>query len=106
WAAGEIVRGVQRLRVPADVPGGPARLLLSVTPSSTPAAEIATVDLRVPARSFAVPRMGQVLNADLGGRVRLLGYDQDAAGVTLYWQAVQAMDTSYVVFVHALDGTG
>jgi hypothetical protein len=44
----------------------------------------------------------------LGGLLRLLGYDVDRADgrVTVVWQALQLMDTSYQVFVHALDASG
>ena len=67
---------------------------------------MAALNLRAPQRSFSVPPMAQVLNANLGPAVRLLGYDRDAAGVTLYWQALAETDTSYAVFVHALDAGG
>jgi hypothetical protein len=108
WAPGEIVRGVARLRVPATAPAGQARLELSLpgAKGSASPATIATLTLRVPARSFAVPPMGRRLNARLGPAVTLLGYDLDASGVTLYWQAVSSLDTGYSVFVHALDSSG
>jgi 4-amino-4-deoxy-L-arabinose transferase-like glycosyltransferase len=51
------------------------------------------------------------LRADLGGRVRLLGYDLSAERVasgeilllTLYWQALSPMAERYTVFTHLLD---
>ncbi|MCX6032569.1 MAG: exosortase-associated EpsI family protein [Chloroflexi bacterium] len=52
------------------------------------------------------------VNADLGGRIALLGYDLSwpsagrALTVTLYWQATSALDTDYTVFVHLLDQAG
>jgi hypothetical protein len=50
----------------------------------------------------------------VGDGVRLLGYDlaseeTQAGGIvdlTLYWQCVQEMDTSYTVFVHITDSEG
>jgi hypothetical protein len=108
WSAGEIVRSVQRLRVPAQAPAGPASLQLSLSnvPGIAKPAPIASLNLRVPARSFAAPPMAHVINTMLGQPVKLLGYDLDPDGVTLYWQAVAGMDTSYSVFVHALDAAG
>ncbi|MFN2226729.1 MAG: hypothetical protein ACK2UY_10485 [Anaerolineae bacterium] len=54
------------------------------------------------------------LRADLGGRVRLLGYslgaEQVAPGgtllLTLYWQALAPMEERYTVFTHLLDAGG
>jgi len=51
---------------------------------------------------------------DLGGMVRFLGYDLPQTDVpvggtlhlTLYWQALAPMDTSYTVFAHLLDAGG
>jgi hypothetical protein len=107
WTAGEIVRGVQRLRVPATAPAGPLKLELSLTGPGLQRqpVPIASLTVRVPPRSFTVPPMAQTLNAALGP-VTLLGYNRDAAGITLYWQARASLDTSYAVFVHALDATG
>ncbi len=108
WAEGEIVRGVARLRVPAGAPAGPATLEIELegAPGIAQPVSIASLNVRVPARSFTVPSMAHVLNASLGQPVKLLGYDLDPAGVTLYWQAVAALDISYSVFVHALDPAG
>jgi hypothetical protein len=48
------------------------------------------------------------VSSDLGGQIRLVGYDLDrenvrpgdAFTVTLYWQAVKPLPTDYTVFVH------
>lgn len=108
WTAGEIVRAVLRLRVPAQALAGPASMQLSLAgaPGLSKPVPIASLNVRVPARSFAVPPMAHVLNAPVGGSVTLLGYDLDPAGVTLFWQAKASMDTGYAVFVHALDAAG
>ncbi len=67
-------------------------------------------------RTFALPSPQYPLAADLGGQVRLLGYDieRDRAPrttrlsirITLYWQAQQRMNTSYTVFAQLLDPAG
>ncbi|MGQ9786885.1 MAG: DUF2079 domain-containing protein [Anaerolineae bacterium] len=54
------------------------------------------------------------LQADLGGQMRLLGYDLaptpahpgGALTVTLTWQAARAMSWDYTIFVHLLDSNG
>ncbi len=59
-------------------------------------------------RRFRPPRVQHSLSADLGGRVRLVGYDVDTepgvVHLTLYWQAQRAMDVPYTVFTHLLGG--
>ena len=52
-----------------------------------------------------------LVNADLGGKMELLGYtlDVDAAApgdpvpITLYWRVLASMDVDYSVFVHLVD---
>jgi hypothetical protein len=60
---------------------------------------------------FTLPTIQHPLEANLGGRVRFLGYDVDTTSVgaggtlhlTLYWQALAEIDESYTVFIHLLD---
>jgi hypothetical protein len=57
-----------------------------------------------------VPAVGHPLEAQFGDSVKLLGYDLEPAqahpgeklALTLYWQCLGTMDTSYTVFVHVL----
>jgi hypothetical protein len=54
------------------------------------------------------------VGAHLGDSVLLIGYDLnaerakpgDTIELTLYWRSLQAMDTDYTVFTHALDESG
>lgn len=63
---------------------------------------------------FAKPVIQYPLQANLGGKVQLLGYamsaDRVKAGdelkLTLYWQALEGMKTSYIVFTHLVDESG
>jgi uncharacterized membrane protein len=63
---------------------------------------------------FARPRIQYSMEANLGNRVKLLGYALDKETVrpgeslvlTLYWQATAAMETSYTVFAHVIDERG
>jgi hypothetical protein len=112
WSAGELVREVRRLRVPAEAAAGAATLSVSLVTGGGAGAVLAgpvamaALDLRVPARRFDVPAMQHTLNALLGAQVTLLGYDLAPGGeLTLYWQAGAVLGTSYKAFVHAL-GSG
>jgi hypothetical protein len=57
------------------------------------------------------PRPSNVLRADVGGQLRLLGYDIEnvsarpggAFRFTLYWEAQRKMDRNWSVFCHVLD---
>jgi 4-amino-4-deoxy-L-arabinose transferase-like glycosyltransferase len=59
----------------------------------------------------AEPAPEHVLRADVGGQLRLLGYDiedtsaepGEAFRFTLYWEAQQEMDRNWSVFCHVLD---
>jgi 4-amino-4-deoxy-L-arabinose transferase-like glycosyltransferase len=63
----------------------------------------------LPADGLAVPT--HVLQADVGGKVRLLGYDIERASMqpgetvsfALYWEALERMDRNWSVFCHVLD---
>ena len=67
--------------------------------------------VEAPLRQFATPRVPQPVDADLGGMVRLLGYDAgpsevrpgEEVHVRLYWRAHAPIAQSYTVFVHLLD---
>ena len=63
---------------------------------------------------FARPPIQHAMEANLGNRVKLLGYTLDTETVkagesltlTLYWQAIAPMETSYTVFTHVTDEGG
>jgi len=63
---------------------------------------------------FDLPTPRHQQEATLGGRAKLLGYDLDDEPVhpgavvplTLYWQCLGEMDTSYTVFAHLLNEHG
>ena len=63
---------------------------------------------------FARPTIQHPMEVNLGNRVKLVGYALDQETVrpgeslvlTLYWQAIAPMETSYTVFTHILDEGG
>ncbi|NIN65368.1 MAG: hypothetical protein GTO63_11850 [Anaerolineae bacterium] len=92
--------------------------------SGTPVANRIAVDfVRVGDDQGPAPQPRHQIGADLGGELRLLGYEVGrglAAGdegildvepggmipVTLYWQGVASMDRNYTVFLHVVDRQG
>jgi hypothetical protein len=128
WVAGEVVRDPRQLQLPGDAAPGQYRLVAAlVDPTTNAELDAITVDqLAVQERSrlFTAPAVPQPLEANLAGKVRLLGYDLmngrrkgeesgggrievkpgDSLHLTLYWQALAPMDVSYTVFTHLLDG--
>ncbi len=65
-------------------------------------------------RTFATPSPQQPLDVDLGGQVRLLGYDlqhkrdsaQPTLQLTFYWQALDRPEADYSLFVQLLGPAG
>jgi hypothetical protein len=116
WTAGELVADRYSPRIGRDEESGTHHLLLELLDSegTTVLAPIQLGDIEVQAtgRTFESPSMAHELGIPLGGLVELLGYDlapADDAGVvavTLYWQALAEMETSYTVFVHVLAPEG
>lgn len=73
---------------------------------------IAQLEVQATERVFSAPEVQhRVEEGNLGNKVSLHGYDLSADVVrpgdtlylTLYWQALDTMDTSYTVFTHLLD---
>jgi hypothetical protein len=121
WSSGEVIRDRYQITVPADAAGpgpGPAFLAvglyrlstlekLSATDGEGHPIAFPSIRLRLGApRVLVAPRYP--LGADLGGQVRLTGYDLEddeiQAGskldLTLYWQAIGKLSRNYKEFVH------
>jgi hypothetical protein len=107
WAAGQAVMEHDFLRVPADLPPGPAELQVTVDGYGT--AQLGTLNVVGVVRNFAQPTVEHPLNAAFQDRLALAGYTL-AAGpttqLTLTWQSLAATDSDYTVFVHILDANG
>lgn len=117
WDGGEIVRGQYTLDVPLEVEEGEAEILVGLFAgdhASAPFNEwfpLTRVEIRPTERTFTVPEIQYRIDASFEDKIALLGVNlgsgQVRAGesiqITLYWQALKRMDTSYTVFLHLLD---
>ena len=117
WTAGERWVGRHVVRLPGDLESG--RYTLSVTwPGCDAELAHASLNVTAPERGWEVP--GSLTPAEVrfgdasGPLISLAGYDISSVApapgevveVTLAWQAAAAMENSYHVFLHLVDGEG
>jgi hypothetical protein len=122
WHAGEFVRDHYEV-VPAAEASGTFRLVVAIhDAASQPVGEPVTLQSKLVIGrepNYTVPRVRYSIpgGARLGNSVLLLGYDLEPRSenqtvpirpgqtikLTLYWQCLAAMDTSYKVFSHLID---
>jgi len=126
WQQREIVRDWQSFLLPGDTKDGRYHLkiqvladgkaldrLLWVVPTSS-VLDLGQIQVNGRERSFDVPPIARPLALQLGDSVKLLGYDLETEEarpggrlfLTIYWQGLRTMDTSYTVFAHLLDSEG
>jgi len=131
WDEMEIVKGQHALRIPSDAPGGDYYVGIVLREpeiaqyggflaglrgafSSAPtgyALDMGKIQVIQIEHEFNVPTIQHPHQANLGGLVELLGYDLEGTGfgpgeavpLTLYWRALEQMDTGYTVFTHLID---
>ena len=104
WQAGDLLRDVHQITVPATAPSGLYRLdigLYSYRPRLTQERGHGSALFRI---VRAAPQPGPTL-ADFG-TLQLIGFAVDAQGVTLTWRDARPLATDETVFVHALDASG
>ncbi|MGH2364071.1 MAG: hypothetical protein ACRDHX_05390, partial [Chloroflexota bacterium] len=104
WQAGDLLRDVHQVTVPATAPSGLYRLdvgLYSYRPSLTREPGHASALFRVVS---ATPQPGATL-ADFGA-LQLTGFSIDAQAVTLTWRDARPLAADETIFVHALDAGG
>jgi len=107
WSAGMMVEDRLTVRLPREMPPGEYRVHLAIGP--TDLVTLGTFSVSPLERVFTVPSPLYPLEADFGGKIRLLGHEvgEVQAGqplsLVLYWQAQQEMEEDYTVFVHLLD---
>ena len=119
WRWGETLVDVHPLQMPATARSGLYLLTMRLVDSRTGeyASErviLGKVEFVERVRRFDTPQVQYPLGIRLNDRVELIGYDlpQDqvrpgeAFPLTLYWRALDEMDTSYTVFVHVVGPDG
>jgi hypothetical protein len=118
WNEDEVIRGQYDLVIDAAAPTGEFSLLANLLdeanglPVEREGVNLTRLSVVAPQRDFIMPaEIQHPLRANLVDKVAFLGYDLDKATVrpgdtlhlTLYWQALAKMETSYTVFAHLLD---
>jgi 4-amino-4-deoxy-L-arabinose transferase-like glycosyltransferase len=126
WAEGQLVRGFQSLLLPANLTDGEYHLFLSLSrlADGQPLPlrrwglnwggtyALGTIPVHGRSHQLEPPAaIGHPMSLQVGDAVQFLGYDLDPSEVsaggtlrlTLYWQALSEMDTSYTVFNHLID---
>ena len=112
WGSDAVARTLTTLRVDPYANAGVYTAVVRMVDPRTDSPEgnaiaLGQVEVRQPERVFTAPRPQIAVLATFGGRLRLLGYDICRDGtslrLTLHWQAVARMDSSYKTFVHLVD---
>jgi hypothetical protein len=110
WSPNELIRFPQSVDLPATLPAGQLKVSVAFVDSSgRPASEsfeLGSVMVSVPDCSYVVPPIGERVDYDFDNQIRLLGFDRERDGITLYWQAIKPVPKHLTVFIHALDVEG
>lgn len=120
WRAGDYVRSVHYLEIPADAPNGKAVVRVSLwTPDNKPVgradgAPIAGIEIVGRTHNLTEPKPQSVHAARFGDAIELVGYDLpknnlragEPFNLTLYWHGLKPTDKPYTAFVHLLDQSG
>ena len=120
WPAGMLLRDPHQIPLLPALPEGDYRLAVGLLrPDGSrllvggdDQVVLTTVLTTQRARNFSPPALRFPVDAQFGGRARLLGYDLHPNGelepgrtfeLVLYWQPIETFDRSYTVFVHLID---
>ncbi|MGD1996520.1 MAG: hypothetical protein PVH62_07080, partial [Anaerolineae bacterium] len=118
WTFGEVVADRYDPRLDREAEPGTYPLLLTMVDPEGGAVlgplSLAEVTVEAAERVFEPPPLAHTVDVPLGAQVALLGYDVnpeppspgDQVTITLYWQALTSMETSYTIFVHLLGPDG
>lgn len=113
WKAGDRWLGQHVLRLPGSVETGTYTFVAHMDGCEIPLIQV-PITVQAPERRWTVPDDFVAMDILFGGRIRLAGYRTDTTDVgtgetvsiSLAWQAVTALETSYRVFVHLSDAEG
>jgi hypothetical protein len=119
WVGDLVIGDSHRIELLPGTPPGLYRLEIHVIdPRSWQAlepdgeAKMLSESLEIPRRSLSVEALDveHPLRAELGGKVRLLGYNVESGfrpgdniHLTLFWQCLEEMEQSYAIFTHLVD---
>ncbi|GAB4529000.1 MAG: hypothetical protein Kow0063_05690 [Anaerolineae bacterium] len=119
WRRGEVMVDIHQLQMPPTARSGfyVLNMRLIDSKSNEHASErviLGKLEFVERVRRFDTPQVQYPVGIDLGGVVNLIGYDLPQASVTpgasfpltLYWRALDEMDTSYTVFIHVVGPDG
>ncbi len=107
WQMNEVNRAIYRLALPSDLAGGDHLLQVG---DGNQWRSLAALDIVPREHQYDRPDMQEVLTLNFEHGITLLGYDLQAPSaepdekiaVTLYWQALERLTTSYKVGVQLL----
>jgi hypothetical protein len=103
WQPGERLRGQHSLRLPAGLESGRYQFRLEDI-------DLRTITVNAPERLFEAPEIETAVNASFDDQIQLTGYTtgitDGTLSVSLIWQALSELSTSYRVFVHLVDENG
>lgn len=127
WKADELVRDWLSLTIPPDLPGGEYTLRIGWADAGGEALHLRrwwwpagkwlsleTVRVIDRPHNFEMPSFAFPIGANFSDRIQLLGYNlaprdvrpEETLSLTLHWQALSTINTSYSVFIHLIDGEG
>jgi hypothetical protein len=103
WEPAEQLRGQHLLRLAAGLDSGRYQFQLEQI-------DLGTIIINAPDRLFSPPDFETAVNATFSSQIQLTGYttetDNNNLNVTLIWQTITELPTSYRVFVHLVDESG
>jgi hypothetical protein len=119
WAEDLVIGDSHRIELLPATPLGLYRLEVNIvnprsgqTLETDGGVEMLSEPLEIPRSSLSVEALDveHPVGADLGGKVRLLGYNiesgfrpEDNIHLTLFWQCLEEMEQSYTIFIHLVD---
>jgi hypothetical protein len=119
WHKGQIIGDIREIEFLPGTPPGSYQITVNLYDpyrgeELKPERDLVLGPVDVPRREpppISALDMDHPLEVDLGGKVRLLGYNiesgfrpGDSIHLTLFWQVLEEMDRSYTVFTHLIDG--
>jgi hypothetical protein len=118
WHKGQIIGDIREIEFLPGTPPGSYQITVNLYDpyrgeELKPERDLVLGPVDVPRREpppISALDMDHPLEVDLGGKVRLLGYNiesgfrpGDSIHLTLFWQVLEEMDRSYTVFTHLID---